>query len=375
MKRHRVSSELHKRVLQHFQYVWNRSKGVDESAVLGSLPASLRGDIVLFMNRGFITKVGWFKNCTRGFIRSLATRLEQHLFLPKETIFQSGSMGQHMFFINEGIIRIELEDGHHVILKSGEFFGHQSIIEGAPRTYTAVASSVCELLSLSMHKFNELLEYQPELPQMLDDEDAISHFRESMYSADGNNEISSPRSSGDESNISDIEIRIQGCGHSVSGTPKFKQFLQKHQQRKMSHGRGSILRRRSLDSRRASYTAIPSQSSGLNGIRRRNSDITIGLPVELPRRRHSSISVPSCGSNTFRQRSASDLSGFVSPSKVQMTTRRCSISGFHELDPRRDSTMSMQASLDQINTVRRKLGAQSKMGQSSEADANHIHKE
>ena len=372
MKRHRISAELHKRVLQHFEYVWNRSKGVDEAAVLGSLPASLRGDIVLFMNRGFITKVRWFKNCTRGFIRSLATRLEQHLFLPQETIFQSGSMGQHMFFINEGVIAIELDHDqqhqhdhghdrpHSLVLKSGEFFGHQSIIEMAPRTYTAVAGSVCELLSLSMRRFNELLEYEPELPQMLQDEDAIAHFRDSVRRLDDEE-----MSSSDELDTvdSDIEIRIQGMGRSINSSPKFNHFMNR---RKGNGIHSTLRRRRSLDSRRASYSAIPSASSA--AVRRRKSDVTIGLP----QRRRSSISVSRGAANTFRTRSASDFSGIVSPSKVQMTARRCSVSGFHEIDPRRDSNMSMQASLDVINSVRRRLGAHSKMGQSLETSTEHL---
>eukprot|EP00488_Nonionellina_sp_1-RS-2012_P003694 TRINITY_DN7975_c1_g1_i1.p1 TRINITY_DN7975_c1_g1~~TRINITY_DN7975_c1_g1_i1.p1 ORF type:complete len:279 (+),score=79.56 TRINITY_DN7975_c1_g1_i1:45-839(+) len=179
MKRHRISTELHKRSLQHFEYVWNRSKGVDESAVLGSLPSSLKGDIVLFMNKSLLQNVVWFKNCSRGFIRSIATRLEQHLFLSNEIIFKIGSIGHHMFFINEGMIEIILPQKEKtVMLRSGDFFGHQSVINNTPRTYTALANSDCELLSLSADKFNELLDYEPNLPQMLLDEDIITQMFE-----------------------------------------------------------------------------------------------------------------------------------------------------------------------------------------------------
>merc|ERR1719481_1688716 len=77
-----------------------------------------------------------------------------------------------MFFVNEGTIEIE-RDSALLKLKSGDFFGHRAVIHSTPRTYTASAVSVCELLSLSVAKFNELLEYEPKLPQMLHDEDII----------------------------------------------------------------------------------------------------------------------------------------------------------------------------------------------------------
>jgi len=169
---------LKERSLCHFQYVWNRSRGVDESNVLGSLPSSLKGDIVLFMNKNLFQNVRWFKNCSRGFVRSIATRLEQHLFLSQEIIFSRGHMGQHMFFINEGIIQIivDHEQQQSVTLKSGDFFGHKAVIHSTPRTYTAIAKSACELLSLSVAKFEELLDYEPNLPQMLAEQDIVEQI-------------------------------------------------------------------------------------------------------------------------------------------------------------------------------------------------------
>ena len=177
MKRHRISSELNKRALQHFQYIWNRSKGVDESAILETLPSSLKGDIVLFMNKNLLQNVSWFKNkVSRGFIRSIATRLETHLFLANEVIFKKGDMGQHMFFINQGkinIVLLQMMTMKKEFNYDSDFFGHLSIIYNTPRTYTATANTVCELLSLSTIKFNELLNYEPNLPQMLNEQDII----------------------------------------------------------------------------------------------------------------------------------------------------------------------------------------------------------
>merc|ERR1712228_168702 len=87
-------------------------------------------------------------------------------------------MGQHMFFINEGIIQIivDHEQQQSVTLKSGDFFGHKAVIHSTPRTYTAIAKSACELLSLSVAKFEELLDYEPNLPQMLAEQDIVEQI-------------------------------------------------------------------------------------------------------------------------------------------------------------------------------------------------------
>eukprot|EP00483_Globobulimina_turgida_P013394 UN13418 len=127
-------------------------------------------------------------------------------------IFNEGNIGQHMFFINEGSIEIILNDENGnktVVLMSGDFFGHQSIMNNTPRTYTARAQTVCELLSLSVDKFNELLDYEPNLPQMLQDEDLIAHIQNGVTDTDTDTDTeSSIGENSNEINADYIEIEV-----------------------------------------------------------------------------------------------------------------------------------------------------------------------
>jgi len=322
MKRHHIDRELRKRALQHFAYVWNRSKGVDEAAVLDALPASLRADILLFMNRAFIKRVRWFRHCTAGFIRSIASRLEQHLFLPGERIFLRGSLGQHMFFVNEGTIEIE-RDSALLKLKSGDFFGHRAVIHSTPRTYTASAVSVCELLSLSVAKFNELLEYEPKLPQMLHDEDIIEALLLSKEDEDDEKF--------EEVEADEVELRIsvekadevELTRMSIDENKTLLTPPSSPHRRRLSAPQKSVLRRRMAQRR----NSLSPSSVAANRARQNR---TASTATARARRRHS-VSVHS--SNT--------LSGFHSPT----------LSG-------KPHAMSSDA-FEVIRSVRRKLSASS----------------
>jgi len=351
MKRHRISAELRKRALQHFAYVWNRSKGVDEAAVLDALPASLRADILLFMNRAFIKRVRWFKHRTRGFIRSIASRLEQHLFLPGERIFQRGSLGQHMFFVNEGTIEIIGGDGdaqQRLLLKSGDFFGHRAVLESTPRTYSASAVTVCELLSLSVVKLNELLEYEPKLPQMLHDEDIIEALLLSKARVDGDddekveheneeNEEKETRSDGD------IDIAIDIRDVDVEMT-------------RLSIDENRTLLTPPASPRRRTRRLSEPQKGGGGNLRRRKGAMAM---------RRNSLSPSSVLAHRARKDGArpiprrSNLSRRHSICHSQSNTM--TMSGFHDNDPRKQHAIGSgsTAAFEVIRSVRRKLSASS----------------
>ena len=74
-----------------------------------------------------------------------------------------GAREGFFFIVVEGTVRIE-RDGRPVNrIGPGEFFGEIALLDGGPRTATAVAETPCRLLSMTYHMFHELLDASPEI--------------------------------------------------------------------------------------------------------------------------------------------------------------------------------------------------------------------
>jgi CRP/FNR family cyclic AMP-dependent transcriptional regulator len=69
----------------------------------------------------------------------------------------------YFFVIVSGTVRIER--GGEIIntLHDGDFLGEISLLDGGPRTASAVADSPCELLVMTYARFNQLLDTAPEV--------------------------------------------------------------------------------------------------------------------------------------------------------------------------------------------------------------------
>ena len=69
----------------------------------------------------------------------------------------------YFFVIVSGSVRIEREGRMLNTLRDGDFLGEISLLDGGPRTATAVADSECQLLVLTYPRFQQLLDAAPEV--------------------------------------------------------------------------------------------------------------------------------------------------------------------------------------------------------------------
>ena len=84
-----------------------------------------------------------------------------------EVIFQEGELGTEMYIIQSGKVRIykEMEGAQQTlaIFEKGDFFGEMAILEGLPRTATAVAEEDCELIRVNSANFVQMIRVNPEI--------------------------------------------------------------------------------------------------------------------------------------------------------------------------------------------------------------------
>src|SRR5262249_26326771 len=78
-----------------------------------------------------------------------------------QAIFREGDKGDCMFAVVEGTVDIEIDGGVVETVKVGGVFGEMALIDGQPRSATAVASSACRLAAIDEKRFLRLVEVTP----------------------------------------------------------------------------------------------------------------------------------------------------------------------------------------------------------------------
>ncbi len=83
-----------------------------------------------------------------------------------DIIFNQGDYGDALYVIKKGSVRISQvsEDGHElilIVLRTGDFFGDMSVLDGEPRSAAAIAAEDSTLLTLRRTDFMRFLGQNP----------------------------------------------------------------------------------------------------------------------------------------------------------------------------------------------------------------------
>jgi CRP-like cAMP-binding protein len=105
-------------------------------------------------------------------LTSVARGLRSRRFRRGETIFHLGDPGDALFIVASGAVKITLpsETGDEAILatlRAGDFFGELALLDGAPRSATAIALEPTETLVLPRERFRELIDAEPAIRDAL----------------------------------------------------------------------------------------------------------------------------------------------------------------------------------------------------------------
>jgi CRP-like cAMP-binding protein len=128
---------------------------VDQSVIVSSLR-----DSWLFANAGDAA------------LATIAGQLRRRRFRRHETIFHQGDPGDSLHIVSTGAIKIVLPsmEGEEAIiatLRGGDFFGELALLDGAPRSATAVALEASETWTLSRELLLATLDRDPSLRDAL----------------------------------------------------------------------------------------------------------------------------------------------------------------------------------------------------------------
>ena len=96
----------------------------------------------------------------------LATMMGDESHKRGDIIFNQGDYGDALYVIKKGSVRISQvsEDGHElilIVLRTGDFFGDMSLLDGEPRSAAAIAAEDSTLLTLRRTDFMRFLGQNP----------------------------------------------------------------------------------------------------------------------------------------------------------------------------------------------------------------------
>ena len=116
--------------------------------------------------------IPFFSGLDAASLESVGRGMRARRFRRGEVIFHQGDPGDALFIVRGGAIKILLpsETGDEAILatlRPGDVFGELALLDGAPRSATAVALEPTETLILPRDQFRELLATEPAIRDAL----------------------------------------------------------------------------------------------------------------------------------------------------------------------------------------------------------------
>ena len=108
-------------------------------------------------------KIPLFEEISTEQLLAVAETAEDVSFRSGEEIFRKGEIGQHLFVLVTGEVKVLSGDLHLATLGPGECFGELALLDNSTRTATIRAQGPVTCLKLARTDFEDLLDVSPDL--------------------------------------------------------------------------------------------------------------------------------------------------------------------------------------------------------------------
>ncbi len=132
-------------------------------------------DVVMYQAEFAVEALGrcrLFSGLGQGSLQALARNLRTRRFKRGEVVFHQGDPGDALFIVASGVVKVVVpsEDGEEAILatlRRGDFLGELALIDGAPRSASAIALEATEMLTLPREQLRSLVAGEPAIRDAL----------------------------------------------------------------------------------------------------------------------------------------------------------------------------------------------------------------
>jgi CRP/FNR family cyclic AMP-dependent transcriptional regulator len=113
-----------------------------------------------------LAKQALFAGCSLAQLTELARKLQPRSYHEGDVIFYMGDPGTGLYLVTRGTVKVSLEsaDGQETmvaLILPGDLFGELAVLDGEPRSATAIAMEPVEALFLRREDFVDFIEHTP----------------------------------------------------------------------------------------------------------------------------------------------------------------------------------------------------------------------
>lgn len=165
----KLSKDLTDRIAIYFQYKY-KMHYFNEDAIKNSISVNLRTEILMHSCSILLSKVSLFKDLSKDILENIVKCLKLEIYFTNGVIVQANTIGESMFFIQNGTAAIMspsgVELGH---LSDGSHFGEMALLlKGQKRIATVIALEMCEIYKLSQKDFRRVILPHPNILNQLE---------------------------------------------------------------------------------------------------------------------------------------------------------------------------------------------------------------
>lgn len=152
-----ISNEIKGHVRLQYESSYN------DTVVLQDIPASFRAKISQKLYEPYIKEVPLFKGCSPAFIKQIAIKVHEELFLPGEVIIEEGNIADQLYIVCHGkledIERSENEaEKSLVTLETSTTLNEISVLCNIPVPETVRVAELSKLLRVNKQSLTDILE-------------------------------------------------------------------------------------------------------------------------------------------------------------------------------------------------------------------------
>ncbi|KAK7825798.1 potassium channel skor [Quercus suber] len=161
LNKNNIDRQISKEIKGHLRLQYERSN--TEGALLQDIPASIRTKISQNLYEQHVKGASLFKECSEGFIKQIAARVNEEFFLPGEVIIEQGKVVDQLYIIChgevEGVGKVDDDETEECVmrLQVNKSFGEVSFLCNTPQPYTVQVLDLCRVLRLDKQCFKEIL--------------------------------------------------------------------------------------------------------------------------------------------------------------------------------------------------------------------------
>ncbi|CAF0986294.1 unnamed protein product [Rotaria sordida] len=157
----KLPREMRNRISDFYEHRY-QGKIFHEDTILAELSERLRLDVINYNCRSLVSSVPFFANADPNFVSDVVTKLHFEVFQPGDQLISEGTIGNKMYFIQEGVVDIIKSDGQVLTtLSDGSYFGEICLLTRAKRVASVRCVTYCNLYSLDSSQFERVLESYP----------------------------------------------------------------------------------------------------------------------------------------------------------------------------------------------------------------------